>query len=268
MIDKYRQKHRKNFKIKKKKPFLLNKYLWIIVLFLATAGAFFYAFFISPIFQAKNIIVSGAETIKAGDVQNVIENNLSKKIIFFETKNIFLADLEKISADIISKFPQVSEIELSRNFYGEITAKVVEKSPAGVLCNIADCFYYDKSGIVFEKSSRDFNPKIKINPPEYYITIGKKEVSEQIVKIAAQTQKILSENFAIENSDFILSSDQKIFTAKTSEGWKIFFEPSEDMSSQVQNLDILLKQKISSQDRKKLDYIDLRFGNKIFYKKK
>jgi hypothetical protein len=51
--------------------------------------------------------------------------------------------------------------------------------------------------------------------------------------------------------------------AVTSEGWSMTFDINSDIVESINNLKLVLSQKIK--DRKKLHYIDLRFGNKIFY---
>ncbi|MDA2921851.1 hypothetical protein MYX07_01145 [Patescibacteria group bacterium AH-259-L07] len=52
----------------------------------------------------------------------------------------------------------------------------------------------------------------------------------------------------------------------TTEGWQIFINSEVDFTKQLSNLELILKGKISQ--RELLQYIDLRFGKKIFYKLK
>ncbi len=52
--------------------------------------------------------------------------------------------------------------------------------------------------------------------------------------------------------------------AVAEEGWEIYFEAEKDLDAQLNNLSLVLKQKIK--DTKKLQYIDLRFDERIYYK--
>jgi len=52
---------------------------------------------------------------------------------------------------------------------------------------------------------------------------------------------------------------------KTAEGWEIYFNLEENLSWQLTQLYLLLERKISPEERRTLQYIDLRF-NKIYYK--
>ncbi len=266
-MEKYRYKHKKNFKEKKKKSIFQNKFLWISVFLFLVGGISFFGFLFSPFFQEKKIIILGINLVKENELKNVIERGLSKKIGFFETKNVFLADLGKISGDIVLKFPQIFKISISRNFRREIAVVVNERKPEGILCNSASCFYYDKGGIIFEESFEDFRPKIKTESPDYNIKIGNKELPEKIINAVSRTQKALSENFSVKDMDFIISQDARNLTVETSEGWKVFFDPEGDIELQVANLISLLKEINGEKERQKVDYINLRYS-KIFYKKK
>lgn len=53
----------------------------------------------------------------------------------------------------------------------------------------------------------------------------------------------------------------------TSEGWAIYLDASRSLSEQLENAQTILKNKIGG-DRANLDYIDVRFGDKIFFKLK
>lgn len=50
----------------------------------------------------------------------------------------------------------------------------------------------------------------------------------------------------------------------TEEGWEAFFESSRDLDEQLTNLKLVIKQKIKNLSR--VQYIDLRFGERIYYK--
>lgn len=56
---------------------------------------------------------------------------------------------------------------------------------------------------------------------------------------------------------------------KTEEGWKAVFTTTESLSPQLERLKIyLLKKALDQESRENIDYIDLRFGEKIYVKEK
>jgi hypothetical protein len=127
---------------------------------------------------------------------------------------------------------------------------------------------FDKEGIVFDILTGEEIISIKTEPQDYSLDIGKQEISKELAEGILKIDRILKDNFSVEPREITLSFSRETLEIGTSEGWKIYFEPKGDIESQIMNLDLLLKEKISSKDRKNLDYIDLRYGNKIFYKKR
>ncbi|OGL65534.1 hypothetical protein A3B21_01540 [Candidatus Uhrbacteria bacterium RIFCSPLOWO2_01_FULL_47_24] len=53
---------------------------------------------------------------------------------------------------------------------------------------------------------------------------------------------------------------------KLAEGWKAYFDTTGDPKTQLANLDLILRNTMPPDKRNKLDYIDLRFGEKVYYK--
>ena len=55
---------------------------------------------------------------------------------------------------------------------------------------------------------------------------------------------------------------------KTNAGWHIYLKMNDDIKAQLENLDLTLKNSIAPDEQSKLEYIDLRFGEKVYYKYK
>ena len=74
---------------------------------------------------------------------------------------------------------------------------------------------------------------------------------------------------AIEHISLILAMDKK-YTLVTDPGWSILFGPTSTAGDMVEHLRTTLASDVFTKrlpDRENgLDYIDLRFGNKVFYK--
>ena len=59
--------------------------------------------------------------------------------------------------------------------------------------------------------------------------------------------------------------DSQTLRLVTSEGWAIYLDVSQDLEGQLANAEIVLKTKVGDQ-RRSLEYIDARFGEKVFFK--
>lgn len=54
-------------------------------------------------------------------------------------------------------------------------------------------------------------------------------------------------------------------TVETSEGWRVLFELNTDIERQLENFELVYNEKFST-SREGLEYIDLRFGERVYYK--
>ena len=56
------------------------------------------------------------------------------------------------------------------------------------------------------------------------------------------------------------------FKLKMGGDWYIYFDAAQPLESQLRNLELILANSIHPDRRKNLEYIDLRFGEKVYYK--
>ena len=78
-------------------------------------------------------------------------------------------------------------------------------------------------------------------------------------------RKSLAEEVGLRVLDFIIEDEDNDLKINTNEGWYILFDKSRDIRSQLDSLRLILTEKIK-EDRKNLEYIDLRIENRVYYK--
>lgn len=254
------RKFRKPHRVKRKKSILKNRFFWISILILVVLGAVFYFFIFSSFFQVKEIIVSGNEKVPKAKIKSKIEEHLKKKILFFPTKSIFLANLSKIKEDLLNNFPKIADIEIGRGFPNVINTMVAERIPAAVFCQNESYFLLDKEGVIFEMIQGESDlVKIKKGEKIDELVLGEKIVEKDYLEKIFRIQNNISEEFEFEIKEFIILSDR--LTIETTEDWQIYFDLKGDLNWQLTKLQLVLKEKIPLQRRKDLEYIELRFGD-------
>ena len=85
-------------------------------------------------------------------------------------------------------------------------------------------------------------------------------LSAQILEIQSDLKEL---KIGIDLAEIV---NQQRVNIRTLEGWEVYFNLEDGVSQQIFNLDIVLKEKISPEERENLEYVDLRFGNQIYYK--
>ncbi|GAI35895.1 unnamed protein product, partial [marine sediment metagenome] len=90
-----------------------------------------------------------------------------------------------------------------------------------------------------------------------------KETLSQILELSSK----LKSNLEPTINKFIISSEDKLVVVMV-EDWEIYFNLQKDIEWQITKLKAVLDEKIPSEKRKDLEYIELRFGNLAPFKYK
>lgn len=261
-----RYRRRKFYKNKKKKSVFLRPLFWLTFFVLLLAGSSFYSAIFSSFFQIKQIVVSGNAKVASEEIKNIISEQINKKIALFDTKSIFLADLKEIDNAIRKTLPQVYQVYLKRQFPGIIYAKVEERQPVGIWCKGNDCFSLDKEGVIFEKTETQGELIIKSEETEKQIFLGANVIEKELLESILEIKKELKNIFKLETKEVIIPGNKQRLIVKTNEDWEIYFNEKDDIADQLVNLNLVLKTKIPLEKRGTLQYIDLRFGSKVYFK--
>jgi len=258
------RKRIKRKRIRRKKQFWKNKMFWLFVFIFLAADGLFYTFVFSEVFQIKEIKINQNNIVSQESLQETIKSGIEKKIIF-PTKAIFLADIGKIEKEILHKFPKIGKAEIKRQFPNTLTLVVEARHGFLIFCgDNRACFNVDEYGIAFERTEQDIRASVLISGE---IVLGEKVIaseSSRHLESIKQIQIGLQQDLKIEIKEFSLLENR--LNVKTSNGYYIYFDLDKNVLDQIFNLNQVLKEKIPLENRGNLQYIDLRFGNRVFYK--
>lgn len=240
----------------------------ILIFIFGCVTAFFY---ISSL-RIKKISLEGNSSLSTEKILGEVSDYLRGKFFrIFPRDNILILPKEAIVTNLLSKFPRIEEVSLDKNFPDGISVKIKERQQEAILC-INDsppgdgCAFIDENGYVFEKApyfSGDVYLKFFDERESAPGTIGFQLIlKEQFKKLIDFRDLISKENIKISK---IILKKEGIYEADISEGWYILLNEQNEPKISYENLKISLDSKIQG-DRQKLEYIDLRFGNKVFYK--
>ena len=270
------KRFRKPYKIKRKKSILKNRFFWIGVLIIVISICLFYLICFLDFFQIEKIEIFGEQKVKTENIKNLIEKEISKKILFFPTKSIFLADLDNIQISILEEFPQITKVNLEREFPRVLKVEVIERKPVAVFVNTSqnfedqnqDIFFFiDRAGIIYERVSEEITKDmfgIKNSGLGRESKLGEQIVEREKLAKILEIERKLKNDLKIQINSVEIVSEQRL-NIKISEGWEIYFNLQKSLDWQLTELGLILEKKISLEKREQLEYIDLRF-DKIYYK--
>ena len=235
------------------------------------------AFFRIPYFQVEKIEIKGNSLVDGDDLTDTIKVKMEGRYLWlFPKTNIFLIPKDKILAELTEEFKRIKKISLDKKYFGAIAVKLEERSNAVLFCEKEDCAYADENGFVFEKAPY-FSGAVFLKLVEQRNSDSgenAKTIDEYLgISFIAESEfkKILEFAGLIAKAgggiSKIVLKKENIYEFYVNEGWKIILNDKNEPQSVYLNLMTVLEANIKDK-RPKLDYIDLRLGNKIYFKYK
>jgi len=270
---------RKPYRVRRKKSVFKNRFFWLGILVVMIMGITVYFIAFAAFFQIKEIQISGNEKVQKESLENFIWENISKRMLIFKTKSILLVNLQEVEKNLLERFPKVSKIYLKRELPNIIAVNIQERKPLFLLCKNSDvCFYLDEEGVIFDpvrngipngidETNKAGKLLVKIRDERHQeVRLGEKVIEEDLLQNIKEIISKLKGGVEIFTKEIILS--EKKIILKTAQNWEIYFNPEGNILDQVQNLTLVFKEEIPFENRENLEYVDLRFGNRIYYKYK
>lgn len=261
-----------------KSGYLNQSYAWqsklttaAIVLIL---GGLIYLIFYSPVFKIKSVEVSGAQEIPAGEIEALVwqQTNLSR-FLLGRQNNLFLFDKNKLETELKNKYV-LADLNLKKKylFKSKLSISFTEKKFA-IVWREGDKYYFAAAdgGVI-----KEINPA-EIKNKNYPVIEGvgeSKIYDNQIIGQGEKINFILDLNEKIKNSQLNFTVEKFIIdetllnavkAAVASSGPQIVFSIKEEPAKQLNRLATLIKEKLKD-DLYKKSYIDLSYGEKIYYK--
>jgi len=223
----------------------------------------------------SKVVVTGTSSATAQALETFIRGELSGKYWhLFPKANALLFPRSSTEAAALSAFPRLSSVELRLKDFDFLQVAVIERSPAALWCGREekepDCYYLDQEGFLFEKAPLfEGNVFIRVyggNPET-------PEATGDHILTPGQFKELYS--FVISLRDLGLApvaaalGSEGDYTITLQGGAKMLMGADQDVAEVRENLEALLSSdefKNGKLDR--LDYLDLRFGNKVYLKEK
>jgi cell division septal protein FtsQ len=277
MIEKKQQwiKEKREKKVRHERSlFLRALFYFLLISFLIV---FFYALFFSGFLKISKIALRGTEDLKREDILGVVNDSLQGDYWGIVEKNnfalVFEGGLEK---KILDKFGKIRGVKVEKIFPDSLNIIIDERKSLLIWSAGDEKFILDENGKAYEKA--DFNSKLieENNLVEIkdesnkVVSIGEKVLNSDYINFSlAIRDKIEKEaDLLIENQYRTSSRIADEVTIRTQEGWDIFLSSQLDLDYSARMLKTFLEKQVNQEQRKELEYVDLRIEKKIYYKMK
>lgn len=242
------------------------------------------------IFQIQSIHIEGNSVTATGDIQaKVVELTTGKYLWFIPKTNVLFYPKQAILAAIKNTWFRIETVGvgLSGQWQGEPTlnVRVTERKPAYVWCGMAapavvlagsgneHCLYSDETGYLYaEAASFSGTPYVKLYGG---LATGTPALGGHFLASSTPDAfgSALSFISAIGGVDFfgasfkpmaLIAKESNEFEVVTAGGTRIFFTLDQDIQRLIENF----RRVVNSENltATPVDYLDLRYGNKVYYK--
>ncbi len=271
----------------KKGLFKFKLFRIINLLLIAGILGCLYFFIFSNFYNINNVEVTGNEIISTEDVLDITNNYLAKnKLLLLKNKNIFLFNKSDLASDI-NEVVILDNMVIEKILPNTIRINIQEKAVAFKWLTNQQTYLVDQQGIVIKRYYKLVTPKIfqltQIEPENdnkqndnlliiknlanQDINLGDKIINAQDINFIFNLLKKLEKNdyFVIKELS-VPNNFPGYITITTLNDWQIHFNLADSADSQINRLNVLIRDKIKKENLSALNYIDLRLGESIYYK--
>lgn len=276
-----------------------NKGKIIIIFFILLILIWIVLIFTLPYFKINKIVIEGNKINKTAEVENYARNFNESKNKIFSPDNYFLFPTILLSDGIKKEF-LYENVKIEKIFPDTIKITVIEKPASIIYDNNNNYYLLDADGRVIKKlteipilaqnevttttiattTSMATSTAIIKDRLSAYLQIQNSYgqfpvirndnqqipadqsilLSPKMIKAAVDWKKYLKEQGIADIQFFVTGETNFNLKAISSQPWHILINTDSDAQAQIHNLKVILA------NNKPVEYIDLRFGERVYWK--
>lgn len=188
---------------------------------------------------------------------------------FIPRDNIFSYPKEELRAGIVRTFPRLQSVRLGRSglFGTTLIVNVDERTAYATWCtDQGQCYVFDDNGLVFAPADRAGKPELSYvfyGAIDENAAVGSVFLPEKLRGVLDLLQRMREARF-IPTALHVL--DEQDYTIALTNGFTIKASFGQEIDTIVHNLELVSVSPALRGKEAELEYIDLRFGNRVYYK--
>lgn len=224
-----------------------------------------------PEFAIQHIEVVGADMVKKEEITQRIDAILDDgSRHLFSRRNIFLYPRKEIEFALVGDFPRIKSLSIARSkqFANSLIVRIGERTTYAQWCvRGLNCYAVDDRGYVFAR----YIPFVDALPATAYVFYGSSEAEKNIIGQLAIPEhfknlivllELLRKEGYLPGAVEIIGGDVHI----TLEAFMIKVSFGQDPEQLMKNLQLILSSEPLKSKKNQIEYIDLRFDNRVYYK--
>lgn len=222
-----------------------------------------------PMFQIRNVRIAGIQYTDRDAFSKTIRTYLEEPVfLFFKRQNRFLFNQETLRTRLHESFA-FRDLQIQQQGT-HVRIQAVERTSQLLWKTGERWFLVDLEGVVIREIAQDEREHLVsilplfVDRNDVQIGVGDHVLtSEETEAVFRFHEHLKTQGIEFVQTEFDRLSGKWVGIL-TSINYRILFDPSADVDIQAGRLDVLLREKIP--DPKLLQYIDLRFGDHVYFK--
>lgn len=222
----------------------------------------------SPVFIIKDIKVSGAEAGKIDMIKELAwKQTKSHRWFIIPQSRLLTLSKKQLQAEIAQEYIFES-IQIKKKLFHTLEIKIIEKKPAAVWFENESYYVVDQTGLVLAKENSPRSELAVLYNNSAPTIIAKQINTDKQVALTRGIElfKLTQTQFAyLKPKQISVPAERETIVLILDGGQLIYLTTKQSAQPQLEKLDTLLKTELKNR-LPSVDYIDLRFGDKIYYK--
>lgn len=255
----------------RRKRFFRN--IFFFLAFLVGGAALVVTFFSLSYFRVHTIIFAGNRILQTTELEQEAARELASRYFFVIPKNNLIAlRPEKLVAALLNAFPRIEYARAVKKYPDTLALTLKERENRTVWCNGAQelrCMFIGQDGVLFQEApifEGRLLLKIVDERTQNDYHLGESVLPFDTMRAIESFRDLLARRIFAQLYVVRIKNGGAI-ELEVSEGWYAIVNADLNPDEAVENLVIVFAKNLKDQ-REKLEYIDLRSGNKLYYKLK
>lgn len=227
-----------------------------------------YTLFLSPLLLINSIKINGLGRLPESAISELLWSQTDKKSIWpFKQKNLLLFDSQEAETELMTNF-NFSKIKINKKLFNSLSVDIEERPYAFIWQEQGTSYYSDSKGFIIRDSMvspEDLNkfPVISNETPSSLIENDYLKVDPNYLTFIFSLKTLTEKNPEIGVSRYLISQELNTVKVLFQNGLLAYFSIKDDVNKQVDKLLVVKKEKIKD-NLSKINYIDLRYGDKVY----
>ncbi|HEV7449479.1 MAG TPA: cell division protein FtsQ/DivIB [Candidatus Paceibacterota bacterium] len=234
----------------------------VVVLLAAVVGLSYL-----PFLQVRDVAIVGTQTLATSTLEDYVQAQIAGRYWFvFPRRNIFLYPKQSIREGLLAHFPELRSADVHAANFHTIAATIVEREPKALWCTGDVCYFMDQGGVVYAGNSGaqglvSYRGAALGNVlPKQYLTPGQFESLFALVDALSQKIEPIT-SVSVDNNNDV--------EATFGSGFVLKFALDDAQGDVFERFSLALtSDPFKNKQLSNFAYLDLRFGDKLYYKLK